>query len=137
MRVKDNKIVLTEAQITRQCIDYLRAEGWTCRRQHVGVFVPASMVWGLVGQSREWVKRALGKNTISIGTKGDPDHLIYRPLLHYGPGWCLLFVLELKTEAGAVSKDQKAEHERLQAAGIPVCVCRGLDDLKAWMGENL
>ena len=137
MRVKDNKIVLTEAQITRQCIDYLRAEGWTCLRQHVGTFVPVSMVWGLISQSREWVKKALQKNVIAIGTKGDPDHLIYRPLLHYGPGWCLLFVLELKSEAGVVSKDQKAEHERLRAAGIPVCVCRGLDDLKAWMRENL
>jgi len=144
MKVKNNKLVLSEAQITEQCIGYLKAEGWTCRRNHVGTFIPESMIWGLIGQSREWIKKALRKNVITIGTKGDPDYLAYRPIRTWGdksydvhPGWCQLFVLELKTEAGVVSKDQKAEHERLRAAGIPVCVSRGIDDLRKWMRENL
>ena len=134
MRVKDNKIVLTEAQITRQCIDYLRAEGWTCVRQHVGTFIPASMIWGLVGQTREWVKRALCKNVLSIGAAGDPDWIVYRKSVAL---WYRVFYLEFKTEAGRVSAEQRTRHADLEADGHLVCVSRGLDELREWMRETL
>ena len=134
LKLKDNKIVLSEADITRQCIDYLRAEGWTCRRQHVGVFVPVSMVWGLIGQTREWVKKALGKNTLTVGAAGDPDWMVYRKSVAL---WYRVFYLEFKAEAGRVSAEQRARHRGLEADGHLVCISRGLDDLKAWMRENL
>lgn len=130
MKLKNGKLVLTEAQITRQCIDYLKAEGWTCQRNHVGTFIPASLVWGLIGQTREWVKRALGKNTIRIGTAGDPDWLIF----HRYRG---VFWLELKTLRGKLFPVQRLRVDTLRCDGHLVCVCRGLDDLREWMRGNL
>ena len=135
MRVRNGKLVLSEAQITRQCIDYLRAEGWTCKRQHVGTFIPVSVIWGLIGQSREWVKKALGKNTLSIGSAGDPDWLVLRG--GYPGKWSESFYIEFKTQAGILSDDQRERIRQLHEDGFLVCVCRGLDDLREWMRENL
>jgi len=115
LRVKDNKIVLTEAQITRQCIDYLKVEGWECVRQHVGMF-----------QTRTG-------RTVTIGKAGDPDWIAFR----FDAAGYSLFYIEFKSPTGRLRKAQRIRIEQLRDVGHEVCVCRGLDDLKAWMRETL
>ena len=151
MRVKDNKLVLTEADITRQCIDYLRAEGWTCRRNHVGVFVPLAKALAALARltcrmvTLEQARAELQRNVVTIGEAGDPDFLAYKGHCANRPragerlryAFYKLFHLELKTECGVLSKVQRRRIAGLRADGHPACVGRGLDDLKAWMGANL
>ncbi|KXV70987.1 hypothetical protein AD952_11115 [Acetobacter cerevisiae] len=39
------------------------------------------------------------------------------------------FLIEIKTPKGSVTKVQRDMHKRLKAAGIPVSVCRSLEDV--------
>lgn len=117
---KRGKLRLTEADVTRQCIDFLRAERWMCIRQHVGVFIP------LAEQEKS------DPNVIAIGEKGDPDWLI---LKNVATPLCRLFYLELKRPGGRVRAWQRLKHEALRVDGYRVCVAHGLDELRGWMAE--
>ena len=50
----------SEREVTADCIGWLRSQGWTCRRQHVGTFQPiaggAPVKVGESGES-DWVCR--------------------------------------------------------------------------------
>ena len=123
---KRGKIRLTEADVTAQCIDWLRAERWTCKRQHVGKFVPLSHLSHFEEQR---------PTVITIGEAGDPDWLVMRPA-----GWPVrqradVFYLELKRPGGRLRAGQKLKHNALRDDGFLVCVAHGLDELRGWMAE--
>jgi hypothetical protein len=56
-----------------------------------------------------------------------------------GPGGAV-WLLELKTETGIISAEQKSIHAWCASAGVPYAVCRSLDDvrsaLSAWRIET-
>ena len=71
---------LTEAQVTRQICDFLRARHWRLTRNHVGRF-----------------RTPDGKRWIKSGEKGEADWTATRPLPKGGHvGACQLIYVELK-----------------------------------------
>lgn len=118
------KLRLSEADVTQQCVDFLRAERWTCKRQHVGVFIPLAQ------------KDKPDPQAVTIGETGDPDWLIMRVLtdrLPDGGSWPDLFYLEFKRPGGRLRPGQKLAHKALRKDGWLVCVAHGLDELREWM----
>lgn len=115
------KLQLTEADVTAQCIDWLRAERWTCKRQHVGKFIPLAE------------KDKVDPMVITIGQKGDPDWLVQRT--YAVTPFTLTFFLEFKRPGGRLRSWQKLKHEALREDGWLVCVAHGLDELREWMSE--
>lgn len=85
---------------------------------------------------RSW---AQGKRLKAQGmTAGVPDWLIMGSQPHYTRGpdsVALTWAIELKARRGSLSPAQKAFHKRLEAAGVPVCVCRSLDDIEAQLKQ--
>jgi len=59
---------------------------------------------------------------------GLPDVMI----LHQGR----LFCLELKADTGRLTDIQRNTIESMQAAGVPVAVCHGLDSALRWLEAN-
>ncbi len=120
-------VPLAESQVTRQCIDMLLAEGWECRRQHVGTFVPVSKA-----------KDYKPSDVVSIGTAGDPDWLIIRAERCEAPTVNVVgFYLEFKrTKGGKLGGPQRLRHNLLRTLGFEVYVCRGLDELREWLGRR-
>ena len=112
---------LTEAQVTDQCIEMLEWGGWLCKRQHVGTF---QSVGG-------------GKRHVSMGERGDPDYEVSR---RYDPSTVGVniqkFYIEFKAPGKKPRPDQLAMHALLSSLGFEVCVCHGIDELRAWMGER-
>ena len=79
---------------------------------------------------RSW---AAGKRLKSQGmTAGVPDWLII------GGGYDFdstplgrIYAVELKSRKGSLAPAQRAFHARLAAAGVPVAVCRSLEEIEA------
>ena len=115
------RLRLSEADVTEQCLDFLRVEGWTCIRQHVGKFIP------LADKDKD------DPTVITIGEKGDPDWLVFKV---YSSRLAYLFFLELKRPGGRLRPDQKLKHIALRQAGWLVCVASGRDQLWEWMAKN-
>jgi hypothetical protein len=69
-----------------------------------------------------------GPRSIATGEPGMPD------LYAVGLGW-----LEVKTETGKLSEDQRAWHARAQALGVRVAVVRSVKEavevVLSWRGE--
>lgn len=122
---RTGKLRLSEADVTRQCIDWLRAEGWVCKRQHVGKFVALSAF-------RQYPAEP---GIISIGETGDPDWLVMRPAGARASQRADVFYLEFKAPAGRLRPSQKLAHAALRSSGWLVCVAHGLDELRGWMTE--
>ena len=114
-------INLTEAQVTEQCIDYLRAEGWRCIRLNSGLF-----------------QRPNGKHRVRIGEPGMPDWICVPGGRVHGHLRPAAFFLELKrSKGGQLSDAQSRWIYDATEDGLLVCVCRGLDELREWMGKML
>lgn len=114
---KRGKLRLSEADVTKQCIDWLQAHGWTAIRRHVGTFTAGS------------------GRLVKLGEKGDPDWLIYCPWEDPGYGYARLFHLELKAKGGRLRKEQRIRHSQLRFDGQLVCVADSLDGLQKWIEE--
>jgi hypothetical protein len=106
---------LTEAQVTRQCNDWLRCHGWDPRRQQSGL-----------------VARPNG-GRFRIGEPGLPDYVVLRAT---APGEAECFWLEYKASRQKPTVHQEIYHEQLRNAGYLVCVADGVDALAAWVGIN-
>lgn len=114
-------IRLTEGQVTDQCDDFLAYGGWQRKRQHVGTF---QSVGG-------------GKRHIRMGERGDPDYFVFR---QRDPSTASVniqgFYVEFKATGRKPRTDQREMHGLLSSLGFEVCVCDGLDCLRAWMGDR-
>ena len=109
---KRGKIALTEAQIQRQCVEYLRAEGWIVR--------PAP---------REGYKAARGAHRVPAG---EPD-LIAVKRMSRSAYWMVRFI-EVKSAKGKLSEEQKAWMDK---RGEEMFVVRSLEDLKRTLAMRL
>ena len=121
---KKGNLRLTEADVTEQCIDELRADGWTCKRQHVGKFIPLSE------------KDKPDPRVVTIGEKGDTDWLVIKTRIRrWSDPQTYIFYLEFKAPGKQPRADQKLKHEALRRDGWLVCVAHGLDELRDWIEE--
>src|SRR3990172_10230190 len=76
---------------------------------------------------RTW---AAGKRMKAAGlVAGVPDFLILGGGQWYG-GKGLCYGIELKSAKGRLSPAQAAFHDRLAAVGVPVAVCKSLDEIR-------
>lgn len=101
---------MTEAQIQRSCVQWFQAA------------LHPNVAWCAIpnGGYRRRVEAAIMKG---LGTvPGAPDLVLWYP-----PGKSLC--LEIKTDKGRVSESQYWFHGKLQWCGVPVAICRSLDDV--------
>jgi hypothetical protein len=105
VNTKPNPAKLSEAQVTEQCIQWLRLKGWTCERVQSGLM-------NLPGNRR-----------IRIGSKGVPDWNCFK-----GP---LYFKLELKAPDGTLSSDQLAYFDMARTNKMPCIWADSLESLIA------
>jgi hypothetical protein len=110
--LRRGRISLSEAQIQRQCIEYLRAGGWIVR--------PAPKQGHRTGGAAYEIPA------------GEPDLIAVRAMLHGdGEYHHQVLLVECKTEVGIVSPEQKSwARWALSKHGMKVHVVRSLDDLK-------
>jgi hypothetical protein len=82
-----------------------------------------------------------GKRSLAEGARARRMGLVpgMPDLQIIGPGG-LVWSLELKTETGVISEEQKSIHAWCAANGVPYAVCRSLDDvrvaLRTWRIET-
>lgn len=97
------RLKLTERDVTKQCIDLLRLEGWYCIR------LESELVTGPSGKPKR------------LGETGQPDWLIIRSVSPLP--WLEGFFLEFKAPGRKPRPSQRAWHERMQRDGYTVaCV---------------
>jgi len=104
-RVVLRRLKLTEAQVTKQCIDFLIAEGWRCIRLNSGLF-----------------QRPGGKVRVRIGEPGMPDYVCF-----LGDQY---FFLEFKGANGRLRENQAKWIRQAVADRLNVTICAGLDELR-------
>ena len=111
-RLKADKLVLSENDVRKACLDLLRARGWWPIRQHVGVFTP-------IGRP---------DHKVQIGVVGDPDYAVVRV-----PS----FFMETKRPGGKLSDDQ---HKRIdilrQFYGLDTVVVSDVEELVEWLAKH-
>jgi hypothetical protein len=75
--------------------------------------------------------RAAGGMVVKMAptVAGVPDRLV----LHDGR----MFLVELKTETGQLSRIQHVWHAKALAIGVPVAVLHGTKEVDTWVAENL
>jgi len=100
-----------EEQLHRAVVEYLRV-----------AIPPDGPVWLHPYNGGKRSKGEAGKGVALGVMPGAPDLLFLsdRP-----------FAIELKSHTGRVSPAQRDMHARLGAAGVPVFVCRSLDEVRA------
>ena len=104
-------VPLTEAQVTKQCVDFLEAERWKCVRLQSGLF-----------------QRPGGKSRVKVGEEGIPDYVCFRQ--------DNFFFLEFKRKGGRVRPSQKKWIAEAEAEYITVVIINGLDILRAWLSQR-
>jgi len=102
-----------ERDIQKAILDYLERSGYTVWRQNLG---------GVIVHNANGISRR--KNPMT----GFPD---LAGIFKLRPG--RMFVIEVKTKRGRVSKEQTSWLARLYAAGVATCVARSLDDVVAFL----
>jgi VRR-NUC domain len=103
------------------------------KRRHLEDDLQSSVVeylrWALPGNATFWAVPNGGKRhrreaarMVRLGVRaGVPDLTVV-----YGGR---IFCLELKTPAGTVDANQQQMHRKLHACGVPVAVCRSLEEV--------
>ncbi len=107
---KSGVLHLTEADVTRQCVDYLTAEGWRCIR------LESELVTGASGKPKR------------IGETGMPDYVAI-----WSDMGLDLFFLELKAPGKKPRRSQLEWHSQARDDGFDVCVADSLECLKDWL----
>jgi hypothetical protein len=76
-KLRAQKIVLSENDIERQILDYMRAHGWTPLRCHVGTFTPTVKAHAAINDDREGRDghAVINRNTITMHPEGTADWL--------------------------------------------------------------
>lgn len=103
------------------CADYLRMrlhEPWRFFHVPNGFFVP--------GAKRDLVAREMAKLKRAGLSNGVPDIIIAGPRDAAEP----MIWIELKTETGALSKEQRGWRDALKAMGWAWFLCRSLDEVE-------
>lgn len=106
---------MTEREVTSACIDWLRARGWICRRQHVGAYQPVS-----------------GGAIVRMGEEGECD---WRCMRAKAGSYIEYFELELKA-TGAKPRDKQRQYMAKRAhQGFNATWVDSLEALQTWYGE--
>ena len=96
---------MKESEIQKQCIDWLRANGFWANKLHVG---PIQL-----GNGKRWAKNPL---------RGAPDIIAIRDAIYYG--------IEVKRPGGKLSNEQIRFHEEIRAkGGAVIMVVYSLEDM--------
>ena len=103
---------LTERDVTRTGIDYLKAHGCECIRLHTGLF-----------------QRPGSETRIRIGRKGQADWIIVLPGRH------VPFFLEFKAPGKKPNSDQALWRLDMVSRGFQVLVADSFEDVKEWMEQ--
>lgn len=99
----------TEAEVERAVREFLELRGWVVYKTDAGEAARASRRRGVRGSL----------------TPGAPDLIA----LKGGRG----FAIEVKRPGGRLRPSQRMEHARLEAAGVPVVVAYGLEDVARFL----
>jgi len=111
-KLKGDRLVLSENDVRRACLDVLRAHGWWPIRQHVGKFNP-------VGRP---------SHVVTIGETGDPDYVVVK-----APS----FFLETKRPGGKLSDEQTARIDILRRFyALDTLVVESVEELMAWLDRH-
>lgn len=115
---RHGKLKLSEADVTKQCIDFLRAHGWRCiRLETMPVTGP-------------------GGGMTMIGEPGQPDWIVIRS--KFCTDWLnrdlarLIFV-EFKAPGKKLMRQQIAWHDQARSDGFEVLVIASLEALQEHM----
>lgn len=106
----------SEREVTADCIGWLRSQGWTCRRQHVGTFQPIT-----------------GGSPVKIGEGGESDWICRKPAT---PTTAYLFELELKATGKRPRSDQFEYMAKRIHQGFLATWADSLDQLKEWYADT-
>lgn len=107
---------MTEAQVTKDCIGWLRARGWICRRQHVGGYQPLS-----------------GGPIVRMGEEGECD---WRCMRVIKAGNVEYFELEMKATGREPKPHQREYIAKRIHQGFNATWTDSLDKFKLWYMER-
>ncbi len=111
---------LSEAEVTRQICDFLRARGWILKRQQSGLF-----------------QRPGSTARVRIGEVGEADWMAMRPASSpLGSGWCAFFYFEIKAPHKIPSFDQSVWLETRRRLGFEAEWFDSLEHFEGWYGER-
>jgi len=122
-RTKKQRALMPENQVEKQILDWLHAKGWNSVRQHV--VTPCEIRRNNVVVSR-----------FNIGTKGDPDWHLWRPIYPGGKRLNaakqavpqLQFLLEAKGKGKYAKPHQEQRIRDMQAIGMPATSANSLEE---------
>lgn len=103
---------MTEAEVTSECITWLRSLGWICRRQHVGAFQPIS-----------------GGAVTRMGEEGECD---WRCMRAKGGAYIEYFEVEFKATGKEPRPKQREYIAKRTHQGFNATWCDSLEALKRW-----
>lgn len=112
------RLRITENQIEKAILDFLRWSGWRAFRMQSGLFSSPYDV----------------RSRITIGEKGIPDWLLMRPM---ESGECLTFWLETKAPGKKLRPAQEAWIEQARHEGYLVAVADDVDKFREWYRINI
>jgi hypothetical protein len=108
-RLTPPTITLTEAQVVKQCIDYLKARNYWCRKNHVGRFKTMAGGW------------------IIEGPVGIPDYIAAHELYP-------AFFIEFKRKGKLLRPTQQTEFEVIQFGfRLAAVMVDSLEELMTWL----
>jgi hypothetical protein len=124
-RLKGQKIVVAESDVTKACIDLLRLHQWWPIRQHVGKFLTPKVLSLLCPACRSALHKA---HWITIGETGDPDYAVIK-----APS----FFLELKKPGGELSDAQRERIFQLEKFyELETVVVENVEELIDWLDRH-
>ena len=109
-KLKADRLVVSENDVRKACLDVLRLHHWWPIRQHVGLFKTRDDRW------------------VNIGETGDPDYVVVK-----APS----FFLELKRPGGKLSDFQRDRIRTLrQFYDLETVVVEGVEELVEWLDRH-
>lgn len=107
-----SKVRLKEADVTKQVVDFLKAEGWYAQRMNTGMF-----------------QRPGAHQRIMIGSKGQADYLFLKATGDPFKAICLF--IEFKRPGGLVKNSQIEWAQKMHDRGFTVLRVWNLEMFKA------
>lgn len=106
---------MTEREVVHECIEWLRGQGWICRRQHVGLFMTQQ------------------GTPIRLGEVGESDWRCIRPK---GGNYAEVFELEMKAPGKKPKPEQLEYMAKRRHQGLQATWASSLTMLKDWCRET-